>query len=68
MLLCVLKQPRVDDSRAGPNRFMGGPVCGVMVSLLAISKVNLDQGSDPGRVKPKTIQLTCVAFPPSTQH
>ena len=32
----------------------------VMVSVLV--------GSSPGRVKPKTIQLVCVASPLSTQH
>ena len=28
----------------------------------------VDRGSSPGKVKPKTIQLICVASPPSAQH
>ena len=40
------------------------PIGGVMVSVLASSVV--DQGSSPGRVKPKTIKLVCVASPLST--
>ena len=38
----------------------------VMVSVLASSAV--DRGFEPDRVKPKTIQLVCVASPLSTQH
>ena len=43
------------------NRFGG-----VMVSVLASSVV--DRGSSPGRVKPKIINLVCVASPLSMQH
>jgi hypothetical protein len=37
-----------------------------MVSVLASSVV--DRGSSPGRVKPKIINLVCVASPLSMQH
>ena len=37
-----------------------------MVSVLASSVV--DRGFEPGRIKPKTIQLVFVASPLSTQH
>jgi len=39
---------------------------GVMVSVLASSAV--DRGLEPGRVKPKTIQLVFVASPQGTHH
>ena len=45
------------------REFIGG----VMVSVLASSVVDRC-GSSPGRVKPTTIYLVCVASPLSTYH